>query len=587
MLGRRAWFSLAVAIAASACGNDIGETPKRTGGSGGVDVGDGSATGGASGKAGTTGSGGNGGTTGGNGGSATGGSGGAGGSGATGGSGGATGGSGGATGGSGGATGGSGGTTGGTAGKGGTGGTGGGTGTGGTAGKGGTGGTAGTGGAAGTGGTGGTPPPPPGDGGICAANYRVTEIDVGGAIFANEDEAALMPLAIAAIPSGGSRVAWMDKSSMVHITQLDANDQVTGAPFTLPAHDFGDVYADDTGGVLLLTRDAEGGGTNNCGTLTNLCGTTLPSTAACYDMYMVRFDGTSETWATKLTDPTPALPPYSTGPTGPNVTYIWSPYAHHGRIAFDGSNYAGYFGAAISTSEKCTNGGGTGGTGINIHQGDRMKVVSSSGALQTTGFNWGCSHSGYERVTWDPGAKKFVAICKTDNNNRISFVPYNTIYPVDLWYSNLANIVVGSAGGYWTATSNIRAGQPANAAGLADVHLLHFATGMADKDIVIAGDTAVNNRAPHLASYGSTRLLAAWETSTAKGDFAASDKNRKLYVQAFDAATGAAQASPVEIAGVVGNRYQEFKAFPDGSVAYPAPGSANTKIKIVRVLPCP
>ncbi|MET0595455.1 MAG: hypothetical protein ABW133_22340 [Polyangiaceae bacterium] len=571
MLRRRSWFCFALALTSVACGNDIGDGPKgRTGGGGGSDgVGDSGSPGGTGGKGGGASTGGNGGATGGSGG-------------ATGGTGGATGGTGGATGGTGGATGG----TGGTAGKGGAGGATGGTA--GTAGKGGTGGAAGAGGSAGTGGTGGTPPPPPGDGGACTANVRVTEIDVGSAIFANEDEAALMPLAIAAIPGGGSRIAWMDKSSMVHVAQLDGGDQLTGAQFTLPAHDFGDIYADDAGGVLTITRDAQGAGTGNCGTLTNLCGTTLPSTATCYDMYLVRFDGTAETWAAKLTDPTPALPPYSTGPTGPSTTYIWSPYAHHSRIASDGSNYAAYFGAAISVSEKCTNGGGTNGTGINIHQGDRMKVVNGSGAVQTSGFNWGCSHSGYERVAWDPTAKKFVAICKTDNNNRIAIAPsYTTIFPVDLYYSNLANIVVGSAGGYWTATSNIRSGQPANASGMADVHLLHFSTGMADKDFVIAGDATLNNRAPHLAPYGATRVLAAWETSTANGDLSANDKNRKLYVQAFDAASGAAQGTPVNVPGVVGNRYQEFKGFPDGSVAYPAPGSANTKIKIVRALPCP
>jgi hypothetical protein len=37
---------------------------------------------------------------------------------------------------------------------------------------------------------------------------------------------------------------------------------------------------------------------------------------------------------------------------------------------------------------------------------------------------------------------------------------------------------------------------------------------------------------------------------------------------------------------VTGNRYHEFKSFPDGSVAFPAPGSGGTKLKILRVLPC-
>jgi len=32
--------------------------------------------------------------------------------------------------------------------------------------------------------------------------------------------------------------------------------------------------------------------------------------------------------------------------------------------------------------------------------------------------------------------------------------------------------------------------------------------------------------------------------------------------------------------------WTELRAFPDGSVAYPAPGSSATKIKILRILPC-
>lgn len=35
-----------------------------------------------------------------------------------------------------------------------------------------------------------------------------------------------------------------------------------------------------------------------------------------------------------------------------------------------------------------------------------------------------------------------------------------------------------------------------------------------------------------------------------------------------------------------GNRYYEFRDYPDGSVAYPTAGSTSTKIKILRVLPC-
>ncbi|MGK4008032.1 hypothetical protein WMF31_35775 [Sorangium sp. So ce1036] len=412
--------------------------------------------------------------------------------------------------------------------------------------------------------------------GMTRDRVRITEIDVGIPVINNEDEAALKPLVISPMPSGGSRLAWMGNDGQVHIAQLDTRDQVAGRPFGLPANDFSDLHADDTGGVLLLTRDAEGGGTLNCGAPANLCGTPPSPPIPCHDMYMVRFDGASETWATKLTSSSAALPPYSTGPTGPDVTMIWW-YAHHGRIAFDGARYAGYFGAAISVSQ-----GGC----INIHQGDRMKVVDASGALQRAGFDWGCSHSGYERILWDDRVNRFVTVCKTDNNDRIAIAPsYTTIYPVDLAYSNLGNLVTASGGGYWLTTSNIRPGQPAGANGLAEVRLLHFTGGAADQDITVASDPGLNHRAPHLAAYGDSRMLAAWETTTKAGDIARNDPARTLYVQTRDRATGEADGEPLEV-DVLGNRYQDLVAFPDGSAAFVAPGSASTRIKVLRILPC-
>ncbi|HTP25622.1 MAG TPA: hypothetical protein VMK12_08185 [Anaeromyxobacteraceae bacterium] len=176
-------------------------------------------------------------------------------------------------------------------------------------------------------------------------------------------------------------------------------------------------------------------------------------------------------------------------------------------------------------------------------------------------------------------------------SGQIAFAPSTaTIYPVDLYYSNVGNVVLASGGGYWETTSNIRPGQTPNSNGLADVHLLRFdSKGAGDpvKDTVLASDSGLNDRAPHLAAYGAG-LLAAWETSTATGDLAAGDASRKLYVQALDS-NGKAQGSPYLIpatAGVTGNRYQDFRAFPDGSVAYPAPGSSGTKVKVLRILPC-
>jgi len=67
-----------------------------------------------------------------------------------------------------------------------------------------------------------------------------------------------------------------------------------------------------------------------------------------------------------------------------------------------------------------------------------------------------------------------------------------------------------------------------------------------------------------------------------------------MYIQILDATSGAApagstttSAGPLKLTpNVLGSRYQDFRAYPDGSAAYPAPGSAATKIKILRVLSC-
>jgi hypothetical protein len=400
---------------------------------------------------------------------------------------------------------------------------------------------------------------------------------------------------------------------MAHIAQLDASDQlVAGSLFGLPAHDFQDIYADAAGGVVLVSRDAQGGSAadHNCGNVNNLCGTaaSLPTTVSCMDMYLVRFDGSKETWAQKLTETSasPSNPAYGTSPTaGSQVVFIWGIYQHAGRIAFDGSNYAAYYGAAITVpNQACVQSGSVLPKGVNIHQGDRMSVVSSAGALQTNGgFHFGCSHSGYERMIWDAAAKKFVTVCVNDATvppeiGRLALAPNagTIISTLDLTYADFGSVLVAGGGGYWAITSNRRPGQPASTDnggtvtynnGLADIDLLHFTTGMADRSLTVASDTGLNDRAPHLAAFGTNRMLAAWETGSGTGDIAQGDTSRKLYVQPLNATTGAAEGPAFNIAGVVGSRYQDFRSFPDGSVAYPAPGSSSTKIKIVRVLPCP
>lgn len=409
---------------------------------------------------------------------------------------------------------------------------------------------------------------------LCAVpKLTVSDINVGATVLASEDEVALKVVAIAPKPSGGSHIAFHTSGGKVQVMELDASDKlVTGSTVTVNVVDFADIYADAKGFVVLGTRAAQGGGTLNCGNPSNLCGTAPSPAVPCYDMYLIRFEGGKEVWATKLTTSSASLPPYSSSKTGPDVYMIWW-YAHHGRIAYDGTNWAAYFGVAISTSE-----GGC----INIHQGDRMQVVGPTGALvqSKSAFALGCSHSGYERITYDPRASDFAMICKTDNNNRIKFPTSDaTIYPVDLAASNLGDIVPSAASGYWMTVSN-------GAGSNAKVHLMHFEKNKAqDKDIVLGGAMA-NERACHLAPIGSGGLLAAWEGASAGGDLT-EGAARTLYVQVRDAKDGAKVSDAIKVdASVKGNRYQVFRAFPDGSVAYLSKGTSATSLKLLRITPC-
>jgi hypothetical protein len=270
-------------------------------------------------------------------------------------------------------------------------------------------------------------------------------------------------------------------------------------------------------------------------------------------MFMVRFDcAGNEIWSTLLTTATSTLPPYSTSGSGPTVHMIWW-YQHHGRVAWDGTNYAAYFCDAISVSE-----GGC----INIHEGDRMQVVGPDGTLldHPDSFEGGCSHSWNTRLVWDESTGHFVMVCATDNIGRVARpAPYRTIWTAqDLGSLSVGNLVVASGGGYWVTVSD-----------QGSIHLLHFDEAEPDQDITLG--TADYS---YLAAYGSGRMVAAWGSGSS------------ITAQVFDAATGATVGSQFTLE-VPPNRYHALKGFPDGSVAYPAPGTSSSSIRIARVLPCP
>ncbi|MEV4511030.1 hypothetical protein AB0K00_18905 [Dactylosporangium sp. NPDC049525] len=368
---------------------------------------------------------------------------------------------------------------------------------------------------------------------------QVTEVATGvrGTGYGREGDTDPLPMAIAARPDGGSWLAWLGTDGRVHLGRLGCDDKLVGTPTSFTGIDLQDVQADATGGVLLLTRKGSCGGGTLCG----------GSSSPCNTMHMIRFDNAGQqVWERQVTNLTGARTGYDDG-----ARFVWW-YQHHGRLAFDGTNYAAYFGVAITVRN---------GACVDIHEGDRMQVVGPNGALLPghDSFEVGCSHSWTTRIAWDPRVKHFAMVCATDNACRIAQPnPYRTVAAGNCDGTLFGgDLVLAQPKGYWTAWSQ---------GGTA--RLEHFTTGAADTRVTTGAKTAH----PHLVAYGTSRMLLAWESGSS------------MTAQVYD--TGAAKAvGGTFTIDVKDHAYQAFKAYPDGSAAYAAAGGTATSIRVARVLP--
>jgi hypothetical protein len=367
---------------------------------------------------------------------------------------------------------------------------------------------------------------------------QVTEVGVGVPVigYGREGDTEALPMAIAATPDGGSWLAWLGTDSRVYLGRLGCDDNLIGTPTSFEGIDLQDVQADADGGVLLLTRRGDCGDGPLCG----------GSSSPCNTMHMIRFDNTgTQVWDRQVTNLSATVGGYDNG-----ARFIWW-YQHHGRLAYDGSNYAAYFGVAITVQN---------GSCVDIHEGDRMQVVDPAGNLLRghDSFEVGCSHAWTSRIVWDPRTGHFVMVCATDNNCRIAQPnPYRTVAAGTCDGTLFGgDLVLASTAGYWTAWS--QGGQ---------VRLEHFTTGASDTTV----RTGAASAHPHLVAYGQ-RMLLTWESGSG------------MAAQAYDAGTGAPVGEQFSIAAR-DHAYQAFKPYADGSAAYPAAGSTNTSIKIARVLP--
>ena len=191
-----------------------------------------------------------------------------------------------------------------------------------------------------------------------------------------------------------------------------------------------------------------------------------------------------------------------------------------------------------------------------------MKVVDGNGRLLSghDSIDWGCSHSWNTRLVWDDSTDHFAMVCATDRGGGIA-QPNNAghlLYTAcELASLSVGDIVADPDGGYWITASDQGA-----------VLLMHFENGTVDS-------TATLGSSPYskLAAYGSGLMAAGWGSGST------------ITAQVFDIANGNPVSSKFAV-NVPNNIYQPFKAYPDGSVAYAAPGTNTRSIRIARILPC-
>ena len=90
-----------------------------------------------------------------------------------------------------------------------------------------------------------------------------------------------------------------------------------------------------------------------------------------------------------------------------------------------------------------------------------------------------------------------------------------------------------------------------------------------DQTIANAGSAQV----PHLGTYGANHMLLVWASGSGQA------------AQVRDSGNGSTVGSQFTI-DVPDHMFHAYKAYDDGSVAYPASGSGSSSIRIARVMPC-
>jgi hypothetical protein len=233
------------------------------------------------------------------------------------------------------------------------------------------------------------------------------------------------------------------------------------------------------------------------------------------------------------------------------------------RLAYGNNLYAAYF--AVYGDSGWVQG----------HNGDALTYVNSSGVVQSGGWQWGCSHSMAELVSYHPTLNKFVPVCSSDcyASKGILLNDNQVVYACDgncggRVSAQLGQITLSDAG--WKLVFN--ALSTANVTGKG-IGLATIDGSFQSSYVWLTDTTGEYERDPVIMRLGSSldsdRYLVGWVTT-----------NDDVYRLGVINGSGNFITGPEEVssAGIAwGNRDDSLRGHADGSVTWVEgePGSAT------------
>lgn len=214
------------------------------------------------------------------------------------------------------------------------------------------------------------------------------------------------------------------------------------------------------------------------------------------------------------------------------------------------------------------------------HEGDQLTYVSSNGALQSGGWDWGCSHSMAELISYHPTLGKFVPVCSSDcyASKGILLNDNQVVYQCDGNCGGLVSAQLGQialSDGSWKLVFNAlsRPGYVGKGIGLATID-----GSFQSSYVWLTNTNGDYERDPVIARLGgdlqTDRYLVGWTTT-----------NDYEYWLGVINGSGDLLAGPerVSSAGIAwGNRDDSFRTRTDGSVSWVRGDPLSTVLRLFR-----